>query len=87
MYLHSDSERERAVVNLQGTLYLSRIESNSYHQEFDMIARYDAVKNYAPLKFTTSVSGWILIWENSQELHVFTVFLTSARYNDLIPTT
>ena len=32
-----------------------------------------------PLRLTTGVSGWIVIWETNQELLVFTVFLTGAR--------
>ena len=38
-----------------------------------------------PERFTTGVSGRIVIWVSSYELYVFTVFLTGARPNNLIP--
>ena len=34
---------------------------------------------YVAWRFTTSVSGWIVIWGSRQEVHVFNVFLTGAR--------
>ena len=48
-----------------------------------MIARYDAVENY--VFRATDVIGWIVTWGSSHKLYVFTVFLTDARLNDLIP--
>ena len=48
--MYSLSERERAAVNMQGTVYLSKIENSFYHQGFVdvffMIVRCDAVENY-----------------------------------------
>ena len=45
---------------------------------------YDAAKDYIFL-ITTGGSGWIVIWESSQELLSLYIFLTHARMNNLLP--
>ena len=52
-----------------------------------MIVRCVAVDNYVFLRESQLVYGWIVIWGSGQELHDFTVVLTGARLNLLIPTT
>ena len=43
----------------------------------------NAAKDYIFL-ITTGGSGWIVIWENSQELLSLYIFLTHARMNNLL---
>ena len=42
---------------------------------------------YAPYRFTTGVSGWIVIWRNSQELFVFIYSLQKQGWTTGCPTT
>ena len=44
---------------------------------------YNAAKDYIFL-ITTGGSGWIVIWESSQELLNLYMFLTHARMNNLL---
>ena len=46
---------------------------------FFMIVGCDA-ENF--MRFMTDVSGWIVIWGSSQELHIFTVFLCKIEQPD-----
>ena len=79
--MYSLSERERAAVNIQGTVFtLAGLKivptiKNLMCRYLLYNVRCDAVENYMfPLRFTTGVSGWIVIC-GSQEMHVFTIFL------------
>ena len=92
--MYSLSERERVAVNMQGTVFtLARLKIVPTIK--NLICRclvYDCEiccsRELCSFEIQTGVSGCcIVIWRSSQELYVFTVFLTGARYNNLMPTT
>ena len=81
--IYALSERERAAVNMQGTVFalaglkivptIKNLTCRGLHY-----VRCDAVQNYMLCR-DSQPSGWVEIWGSSQELYVFTVFLTAAR--------
>ena len=78
--------RERAVVDMIGTVF-TLVQLKIIPTIRNLICRCliyvrcDAVRNCMFFRDSqmTGVSGWILIWGSSQELHVITLFLTGAR--------
>ena len=86
MYSLSERACERVAVNMQAIFTLAGFKivptiKNLICRCFFKIVRCDAVENYMFLRdsLLLLMVGWIVIWGGSQELHVFTVFLTGAR--------